>query len=958
MPKESPQGVLENQHNDACPDSRQMELASQESEKRLNQIVQGLTIAAFVIDQNHVITHCNRALESLTGISAKELVGTTDQWKTFYSQKRPTLADLIVDRVPEHVIAGYYPGKYRRSALVENAYEVEDFFPLAGGNGKWLFFTAAPLLDEDSGRIIGAIETLQDITDRKSAEQELRQTERRLRALLDFAPYPIVVFTLEGRVSYLNPAFSETFGWTLPELEGKRIPYIPPELVGSTREDIKRLLRERILTGYKSQRLTKDGRLLDVVIRTATFSEAENETAGIIVILRDVTQENRMTRNNEAMLSISMALPEYPDLQDLIYYVNSEVKRLLYTEGAIVVLYDEIKGDLFMLGAAYDDMATEKRVQEVRFPIDKLVSGQVIQSGEPVIINDTSLNRQLYEERDKKFGYQTRNLVVVPLKSSERTIGTLCAINKKEGVFDQSDMELLSLIAGTVALSIENARFSEDIKKALRFTEALLRISVALPMHPELDDRLNYVNSEIKRLLDSEGAMVILLDEEKQELFAIGAAFDATDTEERVEKYRFGIEELEAGKVIRTGEPVIINDTTVNRHLHEERDKKFGYKTRNLVLVPLRGRGRIVGVLCAINKKSGDFGHSDVELLSSISGTVALSIKNARVTEELKQAYTEVTGLNRAKDKVINHLSHELKTPVAIITSSLGLLVKKISAVPSPVWKPTIDRIKRNLNRILDIQYELNDIMQGKETKAYGLLMLLLDQCTDELESLIAENAGEQDLIDRLRKRIDELFGPAVAVSRNIDLGETLRKRLHALKSRFSERRLDIIRRIEPVPPILLPPEVVQKVVDGLIRNAIENTPDEGRIEVGVYKRGEGAVLQVHDYGVGITEEAQKRIFEGFFTSRDISSYSTRKPFEFNAGGKGADLLRMKIFSERYHFQIEMHSIRCRFIPKETDLCPGRISSCRFCTRPEDCHRSGETTFSVYFPAATGQESA
>lgn len=954
MRKNGPQGTLMQNKDNTGTHHRKAQPDLRESEKRLAQIVQGFSIAAFVIDHNHIVTHCNRALENLTGISASQLVGTTDQWKTFYPQKRPTLADLIVDRVSEDVIAGYYPGKYRKSAIADGAFEVEDFFPMAGKEGKWLFFTAAPLLDDD-GNITGAIETLQDVSDHKRAEQELLESERRLRALLDFAPYPIVVFTLEGRVSYLNPAFTDTFGWSLSELEGKKIPYIPTEHVGSTIEGIKRLLEERVITGFQSQRLTKDGRLLDVVLRAAAFSENEDETAGIIVILRDVTHEKRIMRNNEAMLSISMALPEYPDLQDLVYFVNTEVKRLLNTEGAIAVLHDEIRGDLFMLGAAYDDMATEKRVQEVRFSKDQLVSGQVIQTGEAAIVSDTSVNRHLHEERDKKFGYKTRNLMVVPLKSSERVIGTLCAINKKEGAFDPSDVELLSLIAGTVALSIENARFSEDLKKAFRSTEALLRISVALPMHPELEDRLNYVNSEIRRLLDTEGAMVILLDEQKQELFAVGAAFDTVDTEERVEKVRFGIDELEAGKVIRTGEPIIISDTSINRHLHEERDKKFGYKTRNLVLVPLRGRDRIVGVLCAINKKTGGFDKSDVALLSSISGTVSLSIKNAKVTEELKQAYKEVTSLNAAKDKVINHLSHEIKTPVAIISSSLDLLFRKIDGLNKPALKSSTERIRRNLDRILQIQYELDDIMQDKEAKAFGLLSLLLDQCQDELEILVAAHAGEERLVENVRSQIKELFGPREAALQTIDLGQTLLQRMETLGPLFSHRQLDLIRNIEPAPLICLPADVLQKILDGLIRNAIENTPDEGKIEIDVLQRGTGSLFQIHDYGVGITEEGRRRIFEGYVTTRDTLTYSSKRPFDFNAGGKGADLLRMKIFSERYDFQIEMTSTRCKYIPTEKDICPGRISLCRYCTRVHDCHRSGQTTFSVYFPAAKDQ---
>ena len=145
-------------------------------------------------------------------------------------------------------------------------------------------------------------------------------------------------------------------------------------------------------------------------------------------------------------------------------------------------------------------------------------------------------------------------------------------------------------------------------------------------------------------------------------------------------------------------------------------------------------------------------------------------------------------------------------------------------------------------------------------------------------------------------------------------------------------------------------------MIDGLVRNAIENTPDEGRIEIKVSQRGEGALLQVHDYGIGIPEEAQKRVFEGFVSTRDTMAYSTRKPFDFMAGGKGADLLRMKIFSERYRFTLELRSKRCDFLASEGSVGPGRISRCSRCSSVENCHKRGGTTFTLYFPPAFRQQ--
>ena len=153
-----------------------------ESRERLSSIIEGLTVPTFVINTDHITTHWNLACERITGIAANEVIGTRQQWRAFYPFERPVMADLIVDKVPEEQIAQYYGGKYSRSQLKEGAFEAEDFFPHFGTGGKWLFFTAAPLKDL-TGEVTGAIETLQDITNRKMAELALCESEHRYREL-------------------------------------------------------------------------------------------------------------------------------------------------------------------------------------------------------------------------------------------------------------------------------------------------------------------------------------------------------------------------------------------------------------------------------------------------------------------------------------------------------------------------------------------------------------------------------------------------------------------------------------------------------------------------------------------------------------------------------------------------------------------------------------------------------
>jgi PAS domain S-box-containing protein len=146
--------------------------ALRKSEQKLKATVYGSPIPQFSIDRDHRVVYWNKALEEISGLKAEEMVGTDNYWSAFYAEKRPCMCDLLVDGHADS-IPEWYGAQCRKSSLVADAFEVTDFFPHLGNGGKWLFFTAVPIKDS-AGDVIGAMETLEDVTGRIKAEMEIR----------------------------------------------------------------------------------------------------------------------------------------------------------------------------------------------------------------------------------------------------------------------------------------------------------------------------------------------------------------------------------------------------------------------------------------------------------------------------------------------------------------------------------------------------------------------------------------------------------------------------------------------------------------------------------------------------------------------------------------------------------------------------------------------------------------
>ncbi|WP_228895858.1 ATP-binding protein [Pseudoduganella aquatica] len=149
----------------------------------LSAFLDGHPVATFVLDTAHTITHWNKACEHLLGWSTEEMVGTKNHWQAFYPKQRALLADLIVSGV-DPAASEHYRERHKRSALIPGAYEDEDFFPNIGVSGHWLHFTAAPLRD-GGGQVVGAIQTLRDVTERRVAENALRKAHDSLEHLVE-----------------------------------------------------------------------------------------------------------------------------------------------------------------------------------------------------------------------------------------------------------------------------------------------------------------------------------------------------------------------------------------------------------------------------------------------------------------------------------------------------------------------------------------------------------------------------------------------------------------------------------------------------------------------------------------------------------------------------------------------------------------------------------------------------
>jgi diguanylate cyclase (GGDEF)-like protein/PAS domain S-box-containing protein len=306
----------------------QAELAIKNSERKLSQIVDGSSIPTFVIDEGRRVTHWNQACTHLTGLDARQMLGSQDVWRAFYNTQRPTMADLVMSEATDEVVAEHYQ-LYSRSTLIPGAIEAEHFYPHLGEGGRWLYFTAAPLRNAN-GVISGAVETIQDVTERRHVQHlleqrteslqeayadmearvdlrtaELSQQLGFLQQLIEAIPGPVFYKDAEARYLGCNSAFEEFIGQPASELIGKSPHDLSPKELADTYLEADRELLDRSGTQILESLVRyANGEMRDVMFHKAAFTRPDGTVGGLVGVMLDITDRKRMEESQRQAATV------------------------------------------------------------------------------------------------------------------------------------------------------------------------------------------------------------------------------------------------------------------------------------------------------------------------------------------------------------------------------------------------------------------------------------------------------------------------------------------------------------------------------------------------------------------------------------------------------------------------------------------------------------------------------
>lgn len=234
------------------------------------------------------------------------------------------------------------------------------------------------------------------------------------------------------------------------------------------------------------------------------------------------------------------------------------------------------------------------------------------------------------------------NTLAVPLLMKKAAAGVIEVSSKAEGKpFASSDVKVLASLANHFSIIMERAELFSELDGRIKQFSALNEIGNLLISTLDQAVIRRKAMEAITTLMRAETGSLLLLDAERNELYfevALG------EKGKKLKKVRLKVGEGIAGWVAENGKALIIPDVSADSRFQGNVDKRSKFKTKDMVCVPLAIKGKVIGVLQAINRTGGSFTKDDLRLFQLFSNQVAIALDNARLYEEIKETFYATSG--------------------------------------------------------------------------------------------------------------------------------------------------------------------------------------------------------------------------------------------------------------------------------------------------------------------------
>jgi PAS domain S-box-containing protein len=505
---------------------RRAEIQVLELKQRESDIINFLPDATFAINTNHEVIAWNRAMEQLSGIFATEIIGKGDYAYSipFYQKKRPMLIDLVLDCNPE--IIEKYPGVKRedQNLMTEiNRPWIHE--------GKEIFFwiTACPLYNTQ-GTIIGAIESLRDITSLKKARELLEESESRYRLTLDASNEGIWDWNLKTGSAFFSPHWYTMLGYEPDEFPASYEALqslLHPEDLDRAKTSIEDHLNRKN-DGYSIEfRLkTKSGDWKWILARGRIIEwDDSNLPVRMVGTHTDITSlkhTEEKLRLDESRLEtlLTLTLMTQKPVRDITDFALEEAVRL--TESAIGYVAFLNEDETILTMHAWSHVAMEEcqvQYRTIEYTVaDTGLWGEPVRQRRPVITNDYSTPDPLKKGTPAGHVSIIRHLGV-PIFDKNRIV-MLVGVANKPGDYGAEDIRQLTLLMAGVWNIVQRKNADEAV---LRSNEELSAAYEELSAtEEELRTQYNITTQSIEHIRHSENQLRILVENLLDPVIIIG----------------------------------------------------------------------------------------------------------------------------------------------------------------------------------------------------------------------------------------------------------------------------------------------------------------------------------------------------------------------------------------------------------------------------------------------------